>query len=92
MFERQHWQRKVQTFLGRVNSKRGNSYLRRLLIHGARSVYMHMNRERSSLGRWINELQIRAHRNVVVVAIANKIARTCWAVLTGSSVYRLGAA
>lgn len=69
-------------------SKRDNNYLRRLLIHGARSVYMHMHRERFALGQWIEQLQLRAHRNVVVVALANKIARTCWAVLTSGSVYR----
>lgn len=70
-------------------SKRGNNYLRRLLIHGARSVYLHMNRQRQSLGTWIDALQIRCHRNVVVVALANKIARTCWAILARGSVYRL---
>ena len=69
-------------------SKRGNSYLRRLLIHGARSVYMHMNRERHALGRWIDNLQSRAHRNVVVVGIANKIARISWTVLSSGTVYR----
>jgi transposase len=69
-------------------SKRGNSYLRRLMIHGARSVYMHMHRERFALGQWIEQLQARAHRNVVVVALANKMARTCWAVLTTGTVYR----
>jgi transposase len=69
-------------------SKRGNSYLRRLLIHGARSVYMHMHRERHALGRWIDNLQSRAHRNVVVVAIANKMARIAWAVLSRGNVYR----
>lgn len=83
---RQHSTGGVPKLLG--ISKQGNSYLRRLLIHGARSVYMHMNRQRFALGHWINALQLRAHRNVVVVALANKIARTCWAVLTGGSVYR----
>lgn len=87
---RQHSTGGVPKLLG--ISKRGNNYLRRLLIHGARSVYMHMHRERFALGRWIDELQLRAHRNVVVVALANKIARICWAVLTSGSVYRAAAA
>lgn len=70
-------------------TKRGNSYLRRLLIHGARSVYMHMNRQRQSLGSWLDSLQSRAHRNLVVVALANKIARISWAILSNGSVYRM---
>jgi transposase len=70
-------------------SKRGNNYLRRLLIHGARSVYLHMNRERHTLGKWTDALQNRVHRNVVVVALANKIARISWAILARGSVYRM---
>jgi len=70
-------------------SKRGNSYLRRLLIHGARSVYLHLNREHHAFGKWIDGLQMRAHRNVVVVAIANKITRICWAVMSTGSVYKM---
>lgn len=70
-------------------SKRGNTYLRRLLIHGARSVYMHMNRERHALGRWLDDLQNRAHKNVVVVALANKIARISWAIMAKGTVYRM---
>lgn len=83
---RQHSTGGVPRLLG--ISKRGNNYLRRLLIHGARSVYMHMHRERFALGHWIDKLQERAHRNVVVVALANKIARMSWAVLTTGTVYR----
>lgn len=56
-------------------SKRGTRYLRCLLIHGARSVCLHLRREGHALGQWVERLQRRAHRNVVVVAIANKIAR-----------------
>jgi transposase len=63
-------------------SKRGDSYLRRLFIHGARSVVLHAKRDRNLLGRWIQQLESRAHRNVVVVALANKLARIAWAVLT----------
>jgi transposase len=63
-------------------SKRGNSYLRRLIIHGARSCVGHMNRERDKLGSWLNQLEQRMHRNKVIVALANKMARMVWAVLT----------
>jgi transposase len=63
-------------------SKRGNEYLRRMFLHGARSVLMQMEKQRSTLGYWLGQLAARAHRNVVVVALANKLARISWAVLT----------
>jgi transposase len=63
-------------------SKRGNPYLRRLIIHGARSCVTHLNREHDKIGEWLNQLEQRMHRNKVIVAFANKIARMVWAVLT----------
>jgi len=63
-------------------SKRGNPYVRRLIIHGARSCVAHLNRQRDKLGGWIDRLEARMHRNKVIVAMANKIARIAWAVLT----------
>ncbi len=72
--------------------KRGNSYVRRLLIHGARSLLMHLHRKDHELGAWMNKLQERAHRNVAFVAVANKIARIAWAVLSRHEVYRPSAA
>ena len=69
-------------------SKRGNRYLRTMFIHGARSLVLRVNRQRSLLGGWISSLEARAHRNVVIVAVANKLARTAWAVLTKEEVYR----
>jgi transposase len=62
-------------------SKRGNKYLRRILIHGARAVLPHLARKETSLGRWVRSLLARAHKNVAVVALANKLARIAWAVL-----------
>jgi transposase len=56
-------------------SKRGNRYVRRLLIHGARSCMMHLDRSRDRLGAWIGRLQSRMHVNKVTVALAAKIAR-----------------
>lgn len=63
-------------------SKRGNRYLRKNLIHGARAVLPYLVDRDTPLGRWAKGLLERAHRNVVVVALANKLARIAWAVLT----------
>lgn len=57
-------------------SKRGDTYLRTLLIAGARAVIA-----RSKRSNWIEKLLERRHYNAVVVALANKMARTVWAVL-----------
>jgi transposase len=62
-------------------SKRGNAYLRRLLIHGARSCVQTCDRQRHPLGAWITRLEQRMHRNKVIVALANKIARVAWKIL-----------
>lgn len=62
-------------------SKRGNSYVRRLLIHGARSCVMHTDRTRHRWGAWLDALAQRVHVNKLTVALANKIARIAWAVL-----------
>ena len=63
-------------------SKRGNRYLRKNLIHGARAVPRRLVHQETPLGRWARDLLARAHQNVVVVALANKLARIVWAVLT----------
>jgi transposase len=68
--------------------KRGNPYVRRLLIHGARSLLTHLHRRDHELGPWMTQLEQRAHRNVVTVAVANKLARIAWAVLARGDVYR----
>jgi transposase len=83
---RQHSTGGKQKLLG--ISKRGDSYLRRLFIHGARSVILHAKRDRNPLGQWIQKLEARTHRNVAVVALANKLARIAWAVLTSGEPYR----
>jgi transposase len=76
-----------KTTLGRI-SKRGNAYLRQLFIQGAQALYTHMKRDKSRLGHWLRDLEKRAHRHVVVVALANKIVRICWKVLTSGEDYR----
>lgn len=63
-------------------SKRGNNYVRRLLIHGARSCVMHLDRSRDRIGAWISSIEQRLHHNKLVVAVANKLARIAWVVLT----------
>jgi transposase len=76
---RQHSTGGKPTLLG--ISKRGNSYIRRLLIHGARSCLMHLDRSRDGLGAWIDGLRARMHPNKVVVALAAKMARVAWVIL-----------
>src|SRR6195952_5147136 len=56
-------------------SKRGNRYLRKLLVHGARSAVLIVKRERSPFGPWLDGLEKRAPVSVVITAAANKIAR-----------------
>lgn len=68
-------------------SKHGNRYLRKLLIHGARTV-LHLVKDRSSpLASWVDGLTQRVHANVAAVALANKLARIAWAVLTTGERY-----
>lgn len=62
-------------------SKRGNKYLRTQLIHGARSAMPHLAAKPNRLGEWLQKLLARSHPNVVVVALAAKLARIAWAVL-----------
>ena len=67
-------------------SKRGDRYLRTVLIHGARSVLTHAK----TPPEWARRLAGRRPANVVTVALANKIARTIWAVLAHDRVYQEG--
>ena len=68
-------------------SKRGNAYLRYLFVHEARAVCRHHRRRPHRLGQWIANLESRAHPTIVVVALANKLARTAWAVLQHDAGY-----
>lgn len=69
-------------------SKRGNTYLRRMLIHGARAVLFRIKYDTGGFGQWVHRLTQRAPRNKVVVAIANKLARIAWAVLSSGKDYQ----
>jgi transposase len=62
-------------------SKRGNKYLRKLIIHGARAALPWLAKSQTALGAWLRGLRARAHVNTVVVALAAKLARIVWAVL-----------
>ena len=62
-------------------SKRGDAYLRTLIIHGARAAIRVVDRDRSPTGQWVREVSKRRPKNVVVVARANKQARIVWALL-----------
>jgi transposase len=68
-------------------SKRGNGYLRMLLIHGARTALPGLAKKDTPLGRWLRDLLSRTHRNVVIVALANKLARIAWAALARDRQY-----
>lgn len=69
-------------------TKRGDGYLRKLLIHGARSVVLTARHKRDSRSSWINALVARSGHNKAVVALANKNARILWALLTTGECYR----
>jgi len=75
---RQHSTGGKSTLLGM--SKRGDTYLRTLLIHGARSVIFRVQQKVDKVG-WLNELVQRRNKNVAAVALANKNARIVWALL-----------
>jgi transposase len=70
-------------------SKRGDGYLRRQLIHGARAlVWRSPGRTAGRLWAWSNDLLARRPFNVVVAAVANKLARILWAMLHHGEAYR----
>jgi transposase len=62
-------------------TKRGSKYLRKMLIQGARAALPTLSRSNTRLGQWLRGLLARAHSNMVVVALAAKMARTVWALL-----------
>jgi transposase len=69
-------------------SKRGNCYLRKLLVQGARAVLQFKHKQSAGLSAWLTQLTSRTHYNVAGVALANKLARIAWAVLAKGEVYR----
>jgi transposase len=70
-------------------SKRGNGYLRKMLIHGARAALPSLANAETGLSQWLRGLLARAHKNTVVVALAAKLARIVWAVLRSGQLFEL---
>lgn len=68
-------------------SKRGDAYLRTLLIHGAHAVMLHAERKPDAQG-WLHKLIGRRNKNVAAVALANKNARIVWALLAHEREFR----
>lgn len=71
-------------------SKRGDSYLRTLLIHGARAVVRTAAGKTDARSDWINRLRQRRNKNIAAVAVANKNARIAWALMSKDSDYQPG--
>lgn len=69
-------------------SKRGDRYIRTLMIHGARAVLGKAHGKTDPKSLWIGRMRERRHPNVVAVALANKNARIVWSVLAGEQDYR----
>jgi len=69
-------------------SKRGDAYLRSILIHGARSVIRTAKVKDDRLSQWVTSLAERRHPNVAAVALANKTARIAWAMLRNGTDYK----
>jgi transposase len=69
-------------------SKRGDKYLRTLLVHGARAVVIQAAGKDDPLSRWINRVREERGWNKAVVALANKMARIGWAILRHNSYYQ----
>jgi transposase len=72
-------------------SKRGDRYLRKLLIHGARSVVLRVKDKEDKMSQWITQLKNRRGMNKTVVAVANKNARMVWALLAKDKDYQQAA-
>ena len=72
-------------------SKRGDVYLRTLLVHGARAVVQHSHRKTDRRSQWINAIVQRRNKNIATVALANKNARVMWAMLSRADDYRKAA-
>ena len=68
-------------------SKRGDAYLRTLLIHGARSALKVAGKKDDPRSRWLQNLCSRRNKNIAAVALANKNARIAWALLSKETDY-----
>ncbi len=87
---RQHSTGGKATLLG--ISKRGDSYLRTLLIHGGRTVVRVADKYQYRRNQWITQLDKRRGKNISAVAVANKNARIAWALLSNKTTYQASVA
>ena len=85
---RQHSTGGKPTLLG--ISKRGDTYLRTLLIHGGRTVVRVAEKYQDKRNTWIKQLEARRGKNITAVAVANKNARIAWALLTKQATFQSG--
>jgi transposase len=75
-----------RTILGKI-SKRGNRYLRVLFVQAWVVLIKPMRWDRHGLKHWIEAAKKRLHRNVLAIALANKLARIAWGVLAGGRTF-----
>lgn len=73
-------------------SKRGDAYLRSLLVHGARAVIRTAQAKTDKLSIWVMRIAVTRHPNIAAVALAKKTARVAWAMLTRGTEYQPQAA
>jgi hypothetical protein len=69
-------------------SRRGNKYLGKLFVQGAHTVLLQRTKQASGLSIWLANLVSRKRPQVATAALANKMARMAWAVLTKGEAYR----
>jgi transposase len=72
-------------------SKRGDKYVRTLLIHGARAALNAAKNKEDGRSRWVMSLSTRRNKNIATVALANKNARIAWSILSRGESYRKAA-
>jgi transposase len=87
---RQHSTGGKMTLMG--ISKRGDTYLRTLLIHGGRTVVRVAEKHQDRKNQWVCEIEQRRGKNIAAVAVANKNARIAWALLSKQITYQKVAA
>ncbi len=69
-------------------TKKGNRYLRKLLVCGCTSVLRAVDKYKGGLAEWIKAIRAKKPERVAAVALANKIARICWAILSTGECFR----
>lgn len=72
-------------------SKKGNRYLRSLLVHGGRTMMRHCGKKKDPHSLWVQQLKERRGNNKASVAVANKLARVSWAILRTNQPYKVAA-